>query len=213
MANGLLAVAFDYTNVARDEFNDWYDTEHIPEREAVPGFGACERWLDVENDHVALATYDLDSLDVLRSEAYLAIGYANSSPWTKRVTGLCTRLLRFEGTQTKPGDTAAPQGAGGLLINAMNVTPEAEADLNAWYNEEHLDALAAVPGCLAARRYVAGEQTTSTHRYVAIYHLGSPDVTKSQAWSDAANTPWTERVLPHFRDRLRILTGRYRRAT
>ncbi len=43
MANGLLAVAFDYTNVARDEFNDWYDTEHIPEREAVPGFGACER--------------------------------------------------------------------------------------------------------------------------------------------------------------------------
>jgi hypothetical protein len=26
----------DFSNVAADEFNDWYDAEHIPERQRVP---------------------------------------------------------------------------------------------------------------------------------------------------------------------------------
>ena len=37
----------------------------------------------------------------------------------------------------------------------MNVTAEGEADFNKWYDEEHLPALAAVPGVLAARRYIS----------------------------------------------------------
>ncbi len=211
MAKGLLAVAFDFANAHEDEFHDWYDLEHLPERQAIAGFGACERWLDDENPKRAVATYDLDSLGVLRSPAYLAIAYKNSSVWTKRVTAMCQRLVRFEGRQLTPGDAPAPGTAGGLLINAMNVAPEAEAEFNAWYDEEHLAALGAVPGCLSARRYIAGDGTPSSHKYVAIYHLEHPDVTRSQAWADAANTPWTEKIRPHFRDRLRVLTRRYER--
>ena len=126
---------------------------------------------------------------------------------------MCTRLLRFEGTQVAPGDAAAPAGAGGLLLNAMNVAPEAEADFNAWYDEEHLPALSAVPGTLAARRYRADAQGSSTHRYVALYHLESPDVTLGEAWRTAIDTPWSARVRPQFRDRLRVLVRRYVRAS
>ena len=32
MANGILVPAVDFTGIAEDEFNDWYDFEHIPER-------------------------------------------------------------------------------------------------------------------------------------------------------------------------------------
>jgi hypothetical protein len=32
MAKGALIAAMDFSNTAADEFNDWYDTEHIPER-------------------------------------------------------------------------------------------------------------------------------------------------------------------------------------
>lgn len=209
MAKGLLLAAFDYTGAQLDEFNDWYDTEHIPEREAVPGFGACERWLDDEGATVSVATYDLDSLDVLRSEPYRSIAYDNLSPWSRRIGRKAKLLLRFEGVQTVPGEAAAPAGAGGLLVNAMNVTPEAEADFNAWYDEEHIPALAGVPGTLAARRYVAEGEAGGTHRYMAIYHLDSPDVTRSEAWKKAIDTPWSARVRPHFRDRVRILTHRY----
>jgi hypothetical protein len=207
MARGLLVAAFDFSTAHADEFHDWYDLEHMPERKAIPGFGACERWIGDEQPAVSVATYDLESVDVLRGEAYASIAYGNLSVWSKRVTAMCRRLLRFEGTQIGPGDAAAPEGAGALLLNAMNVAPDAEDDFNAWYDQEHLPALAGVPGALAARRYRS--TGTGTHRYVAIYHLESPDVARSTAWNAAVDTPWTARVRPHFRDRVRILTRRY----
>ena len=38
MAKGQLIVALDFSSIAEDEFHDWFDTEHMPERERVPGF-------------------------------------------------------------------------------------------------------------------------------------------------------------------------------
>ncbi len=85
---------------------------------------------------------------MLKSPAYTAIAGANLSPWSKRVTGKILRICRLEAEQTVPGRLAAPDNAGGMLMYAMNVDPAAEAEFNAWYNEEHVPALAAVPGCL-----------------------------------------------------------------
>lgn len=211
MAKGILAVAFDFASTNADEFHDWYDLEHLPERQAIAGFGQCERWLGTDEPQYAAATYDLETISVLKSPAYLAVGYENSSPWTKRVVAQCTRLLRFEGEQLTPGNPNAPVIAGGLLINAMNVTPEAEEDFNSWYDHEHLPALGGVSGCLAARRYRSTEAGGGHHKYLAIYHLESPAVVSSNAWIEAADTPWSARVRPHFRDRLRIVTGKYQR--
>ena len=101
---------------------------------------------------MSVATYDLDDIGVLNSAPYLSVAHDRSSPWTKRVTGTCERLLPFEGEQIVPGDRVAPEGAGGLLLVAMNVAAEHEADFNDWYNAEHLPALAAVPGTLCARK-------------------------------------------------------------
>ncbi len=81
------------------------------------------------------------------------IGGANASVWTKRVTAIAHRILRYEGDQMVPGDATAPAGAGGLLVASMNVDPAAEPEFNEWYNAEHLPQLAAVPGVLCARRY------------------------------------------------------------
>jgi len=209
MGRGLLVAAFDFSTAHADEFHDWYDLEHIPERKAVPGFGACERWISEAQPALSVATYDLDSVDVLRSKAYASVAYGNLSVWSKRVTAMCKRLLRFEGTQIAPGDVAAPKGARALLLNAMNVAPEVEDDFNAWYDEEHLVALATIPGTLAARRYRSTEANGGTHRYVAIYHLESAEVARSAAWKAAVDTPWSARVRPHFRDQISILTCRY----
>ena len=212
MPRGLLIAAFDFSTAAADEFHDWYDLEHIPERRAVPGFISCERWIGADQPTYSVATYDLDTLGVLQSAPYRAIAYDNLSVWSKRVTAKCKRLLRFEGSRITPGNDASPENAGALLLNAMNVTPEAEADFNAWYDQEHIPALLAVPGTLAARRFKAEGTTGGTHRYVAIYHFTSPDVPRGEAWKQAANSAWTDRLRPHFRDHLRILTKRYARA-
>ncbi len=209
MAKGLLLAAFDYTNAHADEFHDWYDLEHVPERRRVPGFGLCERWIGVANPKHAVATYDLDSPAVLASAPYKAIAFDNLSVWSKRVVPMCTRLLRFDAEQTLPGSADSPAGAGGVLVNAMNVAPEHDADFNEWYDHEHIPALAAVPGVLSARRFV---DTAGTHRYLALYHLTEPEITMGADWKKAAGTPCTERLRPHFRDHVRILTRRYVRA-
>jgi len=212
MAMGLLLAGFDYSPLAEDEFHDWYDLEHVPERSRVPGFGRIERWLGAENPKIAIATYDLDSPAVLQSEAYRKIGGENLSVWSKRVTAKAKRVGRFEGEQLPPGNQKAPEGAGGMLMYAMNFAPEAEAELNKWYDEEHIPALGGVPGCLMARRYrITSVNSDGRQRYLALYHLTSPDVCSSAAWKKAANTEWTARVRPYFRDGLRIPLRKYRR--
>ncbi len=203
---GLLVAGFNYSSVSDDEFHAWYDTEHVPERERVAGFINAERWLGAADPQVSIATYDLESLDVLNTQAYKSIAGPNLSPWSKRVIGKAQRICRIEAEQLSPGRQAAPAGAGGLMMFAMNVVPQAEDDFNAWYDEEHIARLAAVPGCLSARRF---RTRAGAHKYVAMYHLESPDVCASPAWRAAADTPWTLRIRPHTSDRLRIVLRRY----
>jgi hypothetical protein len=208
MAKGTLIAAMNIGRAAEDEFHDWYDTEHLPERRRVPGFLTCERWLGAEDRRISVATYDLETVAVLESPAYLAIGGDNLSPWSKRVTARVDRLMRFEGDQTLPGDRLPPAGAGGLLLNAMNIAPELEAEFNEWYDKEHIPALAAVPGVLCARRF---RGSSGNRTYVALYHLAAPAVVESAEWTQARQTDWTNRLRPHFRDHLRLVLRRYAR--
>ena len=210
MAKGLLFMAFDFSTAHEDEFHDWYDREHVPERLRVPGFLNAERWIADDNPKTHVATYDLESVSVLASAPYREVGGANQSPWTKRVSGMCRRIMRFEGEQLRPGDLTAPRGAGALLVASMDVDPAAEPEFNEWYNTEHLPQLGAVPGVLAARRFRATD-TDSERRYIALYHLRDSGVTQSDAWTKAAATPWTERMRPHFRDLQVIRLNQYQR--
>jgi hypothetical protein len=209
MAKGILLAATDFSAAAEDEFHDWYDLEHVPERLRLPGFLNGERWIGAADPKVSVATYDLDNVGVLRSSLYLAIAGENSSPWTKRTARFRKSLMRYEGEQLFPGDQTAPPEAAALLVIAMNIAPAHERDFNEWYNTEHIPALGAVPGTLCARRY---HGTGATQRYVALYHFASPEVPRSAEWRTAADTPWTQRLRPHFRDMLRFDCRRYSRA-
>ena len=211
MAKGVLVAAVDFSNVAEDEFNDWYDTEHIPERQRVPGFLTCQRWIGAENPKQSVATYDLESVSVLQGPGYRAIGGENLSPWSKRVTARVQRLVRFEGDQILPGDKTAPDNAGGLLLVGMTPALGVETAFNAWYDNEHVPALARVSGVLSARRFrnAAGGGA----KYVALYHLTSPAVVDSAEWKQASgSTPMPDHIRPQISDRLRFVCRSYRRA-
>jgi len=209
MAKGILIAAMDFSAAPEDEFHDWYDLEHIPERLRVPGFLNADRWIGTTDPKVSVATYDLDNVNVLKSPPYLAVGGENGSPWTKRTARFRKSLLRYEGEQLFPGDKTAPREAAALMLIGMNVAPEHEHEFNEWYNTEHIPALGSVTGTLCARRY---RGIGGTQRYVALYHLTSPEVVRSAEWKKAADSPWTQKMRPHFRDMLRIECRRYTRA-
>ena len=207
MGLALLGGGFDYSGAAQDEFDDWYDTEHIPERLRIAGFINGVRWIGAQNPKISLAIYDLESLDVLQKPEYIAVSPARFSPWAKRLLiGQCKRVCRFNCVQLYPGEAVAPDAAQGLLVSAMNVPPAIDREFNDWYDNEHLPRLAKVTGVLCARRFTS---PGAGHKYVATYHLTSPEVADSEAWREASSTPWTEKLAPHLQDRLRLVLRRY----
>ena len=86
MDKGFLLVLMQPPPALEEEFNAWYDTEHIPERLSVPGFETALRYVCTDGAPRYLAMYDLACPGVLDSPAYLKVGFDNASPWTKRVT-------------------------------------------------------------------------------------------------------------------------------
>jgi hypothetical protein len=196
MAKGILIAAMDFSAGREDEFHDWYDLEHVPERLRVPGFLNAERWIDTKNPKVAVATYDLETVGVLYSTPYVAIAGANSSPWTKRTAKFRKGLMRYEGEQLFPRDKGAPKDAAALILIAMNVAPEHEAEFNEWYNTEHIPAL-------------------SRHRRdAAICRALRPRLVGGAVFrrvESGSNHPM-ERMRPHFREHLRFECRRYTRA-
>ena len=99
MAKGILIAAMNFSAAPEDEFHDWYDTEHLRERQRVPGFLACERWIGAHDPKISVATYELDNVDVLKSEAHRAIGIDNLScvdgPRSARTLGVMNRSSRL----------------------------------------------------------------------------------------------------------------------
>jgi hypothetical protein len=68
-----------------------------------------------------LAMYDLARLDVLDSPEYLAVAFANSSPWTLRVMQR-VRVYRAAGQQIYPGTAITRSAARVQLLRFRNRT-------------------------------------------------------------------------------------------
>ncbi len=133
MGLALLGGGFDYSGAAQDEFDDWYDTEHVPERLRIKGFINAVRWIGAANPKRSpLAIYDLrEPRRAAGSPEYIAVSPAHFSPWANRILiGQCKRICRFNCNQLTPGDRIAPDNAQGLLVSAMNVAPDADAEFN-----------------------------------------------------------------------------------
>jgi hypothetical protein len=76
-----------------------------------------------------------------------------------------------------------------------DVAAEHEQDFNAWYEQEHLPGLAAVPGTIRAARY---RRLSGSPRYLACYDLKSPSTTERPEWLAVRHTEWSSRIRPLF---------------
>ncbi len=103
-AKGLMIAAMEPQATEEEEFNDWYDLEHFPERQGAPGFLMAQRWICIQGWPRYLAFYDLDSVDAVHSEAYNAFIGENLSVWSRRVLSRALGNYRMEGTLIYPDD-------------------------------------------------------------------------------------------------------------
>lgn len=70
MNNGILAVWNDCAAGYEAEYESWYQSEHLPERVGVPGFIRGRRYAALDAPHQFFTYYEVQSPDVLTSDAY-----------------------------------------------------------------------------------------------------------------------------------------------
>lgn len=135
---GLLFIWTDIDPMFEDDFNRWYDREHMAERMAIPGFELARRFVALEDSPRYLALYRTASLAVFTSEAYRN-AFANQTEWSKRT------FARMKNTVRRVAEITlqAGRGEGGFLslfqMPKNNALPAAG-----------LDAAAATDGVISA---------------------------------------------------------------
>ena len=181
---GLLMVWADVPADKEDEFNRWYDEEHLPERMAIPGFLAGARYQAVKGGPKHLACYELESAAVLQSPAYKKV-QANPTPWTQKIgpQAIGRPFIRNVYTMVHPGALtpaiAAGPMASALQIGRMDVPAAAEREFNDWYNTVYVPNYEKVPGVIRGRRYRAVEGAPT---YLTLYEFEDPKVSETRAW-------------------------------
>lgn len=100
---GLLLATMEPPPALEEEFQDWYDTEHFPERANAEGFLTAARFICLDGWPRYLALYDLADVEVLRGPAYQAIAGNRYSAWTRRIVSRVWGQYRAEGVQIYPG--------------------------------------------------------------------------------------------------------------
>ncbi len=104
-AEHLLMVAHDVPSDREDEFNAWYNTEHIPAMLRVPSVVSARRFTLVQNPALPdvergrpkfLTLYDLTDEFATESPAFIR---ARDTPWSNRVRGWATCRARVVAQQ------------------------------------------------------------------------------------------------------------------
>jgi hypothetical protein len=132
MTKGLLIVTMEPPAAFEDEFNDWYDTEHFPQRRALPAFQSASRWVCLTGWPRWLALYDMETPAAVETPAYHAVSGANSTPWSKRVLSRTIGRERIVCRQRLPGDAVGCDADRvGRLVAACYPGMPADGELDA----------------------------------------------------------------------------------
>jgi hypothetical protein len=129
---GFMFATMEPPSALEEEFQDWYDTEHFPERAGCDGFDRAMRFVCIDGWPRYLAAYDLADPGVLARAGYAAIAVKRYTPWTHRIIAKVWGQYRAAGTQVYPG--RALYGDGGasarlVLWRFRNVAAGAETGI------------------------------------------------------------------------------------
>jgi hypothetical protein len=87
----ILVVDIEVDPAREDEFNHWYDEEHIPEKRAAAGFYTARRFKHTTDPHRYLALYEVEDADTVTSPAYMT---QPMSEWSISIQAAWKRIDR-----------------------------------------------------------------------------------------------------------------------
>jgi hypothetical protein len=158
VSQAALLLSFDIAAEAQREHDDWHSHEHLPERLAIPGFLRGSRWTAQTGGPGYLVFYEVATLGVLSSPAYLD-RLNHPSPWTVKM------MPSYRGMRRGLCEIVARAGHGlgsiGLLLR-FGVAADAGDSLRAWLADEVIPVLATQSGLVSATLLRSGVQAELT---------------------------------------------------
>src|SRR3974390_693246 len=148
---GIFMVYVDIDAQHVQEFNKWYNTEHLPELLSVPGILSAARYEAVKGGPQYLACYELESVAVMQTPAFTN---RSRTPWGQKASPsvVGTNLTRIVGEQISPDGVEMPERgrAPVLQIGRMSVPAEVDAAWKAWYSGGDVPGCRKGPGVICA---------------------------------------------------------------
>lgn len=200
---GLLMVFTDVPAEVEDEYNRWYNEEHIPERLSIPGVLSAARYVALQGGPKHLAAYELDQPETYYTDVWKNL-LNNPTEWSKRMspTVVATKFIRNIYRMIYPDDlseeTTQAEMSPTILVGRMSVPPELDAQFNQAYNTERLPECYKVPGYIRNRRFEAVE---GSPKYMTVHEMQSVASSESPEWETwrTMETPvWNNQVRPHM---------------
>jgi len=179
-----------------DQFNEWYDDEHIPLRMAVAGFRSAQRYRIRGTRHYVVV-YEMDSPAVLQSPAYLSVKNTPSGR-TKRMIGGVTGFTRYiaeeTGCYTKEVEKADGLDAPCMYSVFFEVPPARQYEFDDWYEKDRIPQLLECKEWLLVRRFriVDGEPKSWTH--LTLHYLMDERALQSPERHRAHQSLWRARL-------------------
>ena len=201
--DGILLVFSDVAPEHDEEFNRWYNKEHLPERLSIPGVLDAARYEAVQGGPKYLACYELASSDAWYSDGWQK-WLKNPTEWSKRMSPsvIGTAYIRNLYKRIYPQDLSAETAGAGmspvLRIGRMSVPAEVDGRFNEAYDNERLPLCLSIPGYIRARRF---EAVMGSPKYTTVHEMESLAVLESEGWENwrIAVTPiWNTDVSQHM---------------
>ena len=185
---GLYLVWADIPSDKEEDFNRWYNEEHIDELLSIPGILQAARYVAVSGSPKYLACYELENPEVRDTPEYQK-HLIQPTEWSKRVNlqGIATRMVSNNYRQIFPlevsPDLAQSAMAPVLQIGRMSIPPEQEDEFNEYYNTIYAPNYEQVDGCRRFRRYTLYKGNGP--KYSVVYEFEHEGVSQSPEWEAA----------------------------
>ena len=172
---GVVAIWHDLLPEAREDFHEWHNREHMPERVGIPGFRRGRRYVALTGAPEYFNLYEADSPEVLGGQDYLNRLNA-PTPWTRRVVPSFRNVAR---SICRVAFTTGVGSGGVMLTSCFEIEP---AD-----RTRTLEALIQqVLPSLASRRGITG-----VHLCLADEAISKIETAERKARADATLVPAT----------------------
>ena len=194
---GLLMVWVDVPENKEEEFNKWYNEEHLAEILAIDGVLNAARYEAFKSGPKHLACYELETPEVVGGEAW---NNRVPSEWAQKIgpriigNNMINNVYEMVHPKALTPDIARSDMAPALQIGRMDPVAGHDEEWNNWYSTVYVPNYEKVPGCVRGRRWKCVSGVPS---YSVVYEFEHERVSESAEWEAQRDINPDN---PHMRD-------------